>query len=83
MVTSDYAEPRTIILDPVKAPSPYLRRPTVRTWDISDLNHPKVKAVSYLPEGPRSSATDPLHNENRAVMETTVTNLPGHKARSR
>ncbi|GAY07414.1 selenium-binding family protein [Pseudonocardia sp. N23] len=79
MVTSDYAEPRTIILDPVKAPSPYLRRPTVRTWDISDLNHPKVKAVSYLPEGPRSSATDPLHNENRAVMETTVTNLPGHK----
>ena len=79
MVTSDYAEPRTIILDPVKAPSPYLRRPTVRTWDISDLNHPKVKAVSYLPEGPRSSATDPLHNENRAVMETTVTNLPGHR----
>ncbi|WP_234027771.1 selenium-binding family protein [Pseudonocardia dioxanivorans] len=79
MVTSDYAEPRTIILDPVKAPSPYLRRPTVRTWDISDLNHPKVKSVSYLPEGPRSTDTDPLHNENRAVMETTVTNLPGHK----
>ena len=79
MVTSDYAEPRTIILDPVKAPSPYLRRPTVRTWDITDRNHPKVKAVSYLPEGPRSSDTDPLHNENRAVMETTVTNLPGHK----
>ncbi|GAA4698237.1 hypothetical protein GCM10023215_40770 [Pseudonocardia yuanmonensis] len=79
MVTSDYAEPRTIILDPVKAPSPYLRRPTVRTWDISDLNNPKVKAVSYLPTGPRSNGRDPLHNENRAAMETTVTNLPGHK----
>jgi hypothetical protein len=79
MVTSDYAEPRTIILDPVKAPSPYLRRPTVRTWDISDRNHPKVKSVSYLPEGPRSGTADPLHNENRAVMETTVTNQPGHK----
>ncbi|MEU7818917.1 hypothetical protein [Pseudonocardia sp. NPDC049154] len=79
MVTSDYAEPRTIILDPVKAPSPYLRRPTVRTWDISDLNHPKVKSVSYLPTGPRSNGQDPLHNENRAAMETTVTNLPGHK----
>ncbi|MCW0211981.1 MAG: hypothetical protein OJJ54_01340, partial [Pseudonocardia sp.] len=79
MVTSDYAEPRTIILDPVKAPSPYLRRPTVRTWDISDLNHPKVKSVSYLPTGPRSDGEDPLHNENRAAMETTVTNLPGHK----
>jgi hypothetical protein len=79
MVTSDYAEPRTIILDPVKAPSPYLRRPTVRTWDISDLNNPKVKSVSYLPTGPRSNGQDPLHNENRAAMETTVTNLPGHK----
>ncbi|MFP5022833.1 hypothetical protein [Pseudonocardia phyllosphaerae] len=79
MVTSDYAEPRTIILDPVKNPSPYLRRPTVRTWDISDKNHPKVKAVSYLPTGPRSNGKDPLRNENRAAMETTVTNRPGHK----
>ncbi|MGE3663700.1 MAG: hypothetical protein AB7G09_20680 [Pseudonocardia sp.] len=79
MVTSDYAEPRNIILDPVKAPSPYLRRPTVRTWDISDRNHPKVKSVSYLPIGPRAEPETPLYWENRAVMETTVTNLPGHK----
>jgi hypothetical protein len=79
LVTSDYAEPRDIILNPVKAPSPYLRRPTVRTWDISDENNPKLKSVSYLPEGPRSTAADPLHDENRAAMETTVTNLPGHK----
>ena len=79
LVTSDYAEPRNIILDPVKTPSPYLRRPTVRTWDISDRNHPKLKAVSYLPDGPRANPKDPLHNESRAAMETTVTNLPGHK----
>ncbi|WP_235878640.1 hypothetical protein [Saccharopolyspora karakumensis] len=79
LVTADYTEPRNIILDPVKAPSPYLRRPTVRTWDISDRNHPKLKAVSYLPNGPRSDPKDPLHQESRAVMETTVTNLPGHK----
>lgn len=79
MVTSDYAEPRAIILDPVKNPSPYLRRPTVRTWDISDKNHPKVKSVAYLPTGPRSGPEDPLRNENRAAMETTVTNQPGHK----
>lgn len=79
MVTSDYAEPRDIILDPVKNPSPYLRRPTVRTWDISDRDHPKVKSVSYLPTGPRSGPEDPLRNENRAVMETTVTNTPGNK----
>lgn len=79
MVTSDYAEPRTIILDPIKAPSPYLRRPTVRTWDITDRNHPKVKSVAFLPEGPRAKASDPLHTENRAAMEVTATNLPGHK----
>ncbi|MCD2197992.1 hypothetical protein LQ327_31940 [Actinomycetospora endophytica] len=79
MVTSDYAEPRDIILDPVKAPSPNLRRTTLRTWDISDPDHPKVKSVKYMPTGPRSSAADPLHNENRAMMETTVTNQPGHK----
>ncbi|RJQ83743.1 hypothetical protein D5S17_00045 [Pseudonocardiaceae bacterium YIM PH 21723] len=79
MVTSDYAEPRNIILDPVKAPSPFLRRPTVRTWDISDRAHPKLLTVSTLPKGPRSQKDDPLRNENRAVMETTVTNLPDHK----
>ncbi|SEP42304.1 hypothetical protein [Amycolatopsis saalfeldensis] len=79
LVTSDYAEPRNIILDPVKQPSPYLRRPTIRTWDISDRNHPKLKTVSYLPDGPRADPADPLHSESRAAMETTVTNLPGHK----
>jgi hypothetical protein len=79
MVTSDFAEPRTIILDPVKAPSPNLRRTTIRTWDISDRNHPKVKSLSYLPVGPRANPSDVLHQENRAVMETTVTNLPEHK----
>jgi hypothetical protein len=79
MVTADYAEPRNIILDPIKTPSPYLRRPSVRTWDISDRNHPKVKSVTILPEGPRSDPNDPTHTENRMVMEDTVTNLPGHK----
>ncbi|WP_236808455.1 selenium-binding family protein [Amycolatopsis albispora] len=79
LVTSDYAEPRNIILDPVKQPSPYLRRPTVRTWDITERDNPKLKAVSYLQDGPRADPADPLHAESRAVMETTVTNLPGHK----
>ena len=79
LITSDYAEPRNIILDPVKQPSPYLRRPTIRTWDISDRNKPKLRAVSYLPDGPRADPKDPLHSESRAVMENTVTNLPGHK----
>lgn len=79
LVTSDYAEPRNIILDPVKQPSPYLRRPTVRTWDISDRDKPKLKAVSYLPTGPRANDYDPLYREDSAIMETTVTHQPGHK----
>ena len=78
LVTSDYNEPRNIILNPVQAPSSYLRRPTVRTWDISDPDHPKLKAVSFLPDGPRKGKV-PHQEEPRAAMETTVTNKPGHK----
>jgi hypothetical protein len=78
LVTSDYNEPRNIILNPVQAPSSYLRRPTVRTWDISDRDHPKLKAVSFLPDGPRKGRV-PHQEEPRAAMETTVTNLPGHR----
>jgi hypothetical protein len=78
MVTSDYAEPRDIILDPVKPPSPYITRNTVRTWDISDRNAPKLVSVSELPNGPRHER-NPAHEESNAVMETTVTNLPNHR----
>ena len=78
LVTSDYNEPRNIILNPVQAPSSYLRRPTVRTWDISDRDHPRLKAVSFLPDGPRKGLV-PHQEEPRAAMETTVTNQPGHK----
>src|SRR6478735_2330723 len=78
LITSDYNEPRNIILNPVQAPSSYLRRPTVRTWDISDLDHPTLKSVSFLPDGPRVGRV-PHHEEPRAAMETTVTNLPEHK----
>ena len=78
LITSDYNEPRNIILNPVAAPSSYLRRPTVRTWDISNPDKPKIKAVSFLPDGPRVGRV--AHQEEpRAVMETTVTNLPKHK----
>ena len=78
LITSDYNEPRNIILNPVSAPSSYLRRPTVRTWDISDQDNPKLKAVSFLPDGPRVGKVA-HHEEPRAAMETTVTNLPEHK----
>ncbi|GAA3241161.1 hypothetical protein GCM10017691_44090 [Pseudonocardia petroleophila] len=78
MVTSDYCEPRNIILDPVKAPDHKLCRPTVRTWDITDRNNPVVRNVTKLPDGPRRE-TNPAHEENQAIMETTVTNLPENK----
>ena len=60
------------------APSSYLRRPTVRTWDISDPDNPKLKAVSFLPDGPRVGKVAAPRGA-AGGMETTVTNLPGHK----
>lgn len=79
LITSDYLEPRNIILDPVKVTDPGLRRPTVRIWDISDRDNPKVASVSYLPTGPRANPEDPIRNENKGLMETTVTNRPEHR----
>jgi hypothetical protein len=78
MITSDYAEPRDIILDPVKPPNPYVGRDTVRIWDIADRNVPRVVSVGTLPDGPRVER-NPAHEEPQAVMETTVTNLPEHR----
>jgi hypothetical protein len=78
MITSDYAEPRDIILDPVKPPSPYVGRNTVRIWDIAERNTPKLVSVGTLPDGPRVEL-NPAHEEPQAVMETTVTNLPRHR----
>jgi hypothetical protein len=78
MVTSDYAEPRDIVLDPVKPPSPYVSRNTVRIWDIAERNTPELVSVGTLPDGPRVEQ-NPAHEEPQAVMETTVTNLPHHR----
>ncbi len=79
MVTADYVVPRTLILDPVDPPSPYLFRPTARIWDISDRNHPVVTSVSYLPTDPRADAEDPRYRDSSAVMEVAVTHQPDHK----
>jgi hypothetical protein len=78
VIASDYAEPRNIILDPVKPPDAHLFRPTVRTWDIKDRNSPKLRSVSVMPDGPRKER-NPGHEEPAGIMEVTVTNAPGHK----
>jgi hypothetical protein len=78
MVTSDYAEPRNIVLDPVKPESNLVFRSTVRIFDISKENDPKLLSVSRMPDGPRAER-NPGHEEPTGIMETTVTNQHNHK----
>jgi hypothetical protein len=78
LVASDYAEPRNIVLDPVKPQDANIFRDTVRTFSIRDKNNPKLVSVAHMPDGPRKER-NPGHEEPRGIMETTVTNLPGHK----
>jgi hypothetical protein len=80
MVTSDFAEPRDIIEDPLPSldGSVDVARRTVRIWDISDRNNPQVTSVARMPDGPRPTPS-PAHEENVGMMEATVTNLPQHK----
>jgi len=78
MITTDYAEPKNVPTDPLKPVNPNLFRDTVRIWDISDRNNPKVVSVSAMPDGPRRER-NPGHEEPRGIMEGTVTNLPKHK----
>jgi hypothetical protein len=78
LVASDYAEPRNIVLDPVKPPDSNIFRDTVRTFSIKNKNKPVLISVSHMPDGPRHER-NPGHEEPRGIMEVTVTNLPGHK----
>lgn len=78
LVASDFAEPRNIILDPIRPPTPFIARNTVRIFDIANRNRPRLVSVSTLPDGPRVEQ-NPGHEEPIAQMETTVTNLPSHK----
>jgi len=78
MVVSDYAEPRNIVLDPVKPEDNKLFRSTVRIFDISNENDPRLMSVSTMPDGPRVER-NPGHEEPTGIMETTVTNQRGHR----
>src|SRR5436190_4277121 len=78
LVVSDYAEPRNIVLDPVKPQDNKLFRSTVRIFDISHENDPKLVSVSTMPNGPRHER-NPGHEEPTGIMETTVTNVPQHR----
>src|SRR4051794_23171792 len=71
MVTADYAEPREIVLDPVKTADKYTFRPTVRVWDTSDPAHPKLLSVAHMPNGPLQPAQ--RAHEQYGIMEDAKT----------
>lgn len=72
-VTADYAEPREIVLDPVKTIDKYAFRPTIRSWDIAGANagKPKLIGVAHVPNGP----TEPVQraHEQYGIMEDAKT----------
>ena len=78
MITSDLLEARNYIDTDPFAVDPLTGRTTVRTFDITDRNNPRLLSVTSLPLGPR---VDPFSffEENRLPMENAVTNLPGHR----
>ncbi|MGH7748146.1 MAG: hypothetical protein ACREQ5_25810, partial [Candidatus Dormibacteria bacterium] len=68
LVTTDYAEPARLVEDPVKPGNYNVFRRTLRVWDISDENHPKITKVDVMPKGPRNDS-NPGHAENLGIME--------------
>src|SRR4051794_40671374 len=76
MITADYAEPREIVLDPIKPYDKYAFRPTVRIWDTSKPEAPKLVSVAHMPSGP----TEPAQraHEQYGIMEDAKT-WPGAK----
>src|SRR4051795_4723418 len=71
MITADYAEPREIVLDPIKPADKYAFRPTVRVWDTSDPAKPSLISVAHMPAGP----TEPAQraHEQYGIMEDAKT----------
>ena len=73
MVTADYAEPRELVIDPVKPYKPGTFRPTVRIWDITAPAAPRLVSVARMPKGPQSVMQG---HGNIAIMEAAKTHAP-------
>ncbi|EWM64852.1 hypothetical protein MCBG_01985 [Micromonospora sp. M42] len=65
LVTSDFVEVRHVVAGLVTDPN--LQRRTVRTYDISNRNRPRLLSLSYLPDGPR--VDDEYSREGLLAME--------------
>src|SRR5205807_6861842 len=72
MVTSDYAEPKMVVLDPAKPSSGQFFRPTVRVWNTAKADHPKLVSVAHMGRGWRRPGDNTMHY-NRGVMENAKT----------
>src|SRR3954447_10418067 len=72
-VTSNYAEPREIVLDPAKTIDKYAFRSTIRSWDIAGASagKPKLAAVAHVPNGPLEPAQ--RAHEQFGMMEAAKT----------
>jgi hypothetical protein len=73
MITSDYGEPKLVVIDPVKPRGGMAFRPTVRTWDTSKPDHPVLKSVAHMPTGWRAPSVNNTMLQNRGIMENAKT----------
>jgi hypothetical protein len=79
MVQTDFAEIRNF-LGQTPQFDPHLIRDTVRIYDISRRNQPKLLSMSHLPLGPRAPTEQfAVFNESRLVMEPAVTHQARHR----
>lgn len=70
-LTADYAEPREIVLDPIKTVDKYAFRPTVRSWSLADPSKPRLIGVAHVPNGPLQPAE--RAHEQFGMMEDAKT----------
>jgi len=73
MVTSDYGEPKMVVMDPVKPRGGMSFRPTVRTWDTRNPDHPVLKSVAHMSSGWRAPNATNTMFKNRGIMENAKT----------
>jgi hypothetical protein len=78
MVVSDFAEIRNYLDLTNGEFDPYLIRNTVRIFDISNRNRPKLVNVTHMPTGPRVEQY-PVFEEEKLFMEAAVTHEKQHR----
>ncbi|QFG22939.1 hypothetical protein [Actinomadura sp. WMMB 499] len=78
LIMSDFAEVRNYLDPDTNQSDPRLLRDTLRIFDISERDRPRLVSVSELPSGPRPDQL-PAFDEDRMVMETALTHQRRHR----